>query len=69
MTRDEAAMSFRQISAKYLEPGCMWVMVLGIAALCQPWSLFLHRYGLAITLIGLIGFSVFSKLKPLDDES
>ena len=32
------------------------VMVLGIVALCQPWSLFLHRYGLTITIIGLLTF-------------
>ena len=60
-------MTFRQISAKYLEPGSMWLMVLGIVALCQPWVAFLHRYGVTITLAGLIGFSVFSKIKPLDE--
>jgi hypothetical protein len=32
------------------------VMVLGIVALCQPWSLFLHRYGLTIIIIGLVTF-------------
>lgn len=32
------------------------VMVLGIVALCQPWSIFLHRYGVAIILVGLITF-------------
>jgi hypothetical protein len=32
------------------------VMVLGIVALCQPWSLFLHRYGLTVIIIGLITF-------------
>ena len=40
-----------------------WVMVLGIVALLQPWSLFLHRYGVTITLIGLIGFSIFIHIK------
>jgi hypothetical protein len=40
-----------------------WVMVLGIVALLQPWSLFLHRYGVTITLIGLIGFSIFIHVK------
>ncbi len=29
------------------------VMVLGIVALCQPWSLFLHRYGVTIVIVGL----------------
>ena len=32
------------------------VMVLGIVALCQPWNLFLHRYGVAIILVGLLTF-------------
>ena len=32
------------------------VMVLGIVALCQPWSLFLHRYGVTIILVGLLTF-------------
>ena len=31
-------------------------MVLGIVALCQPWSLFLHRYGLTIIIVGLLAF-------------
>ncbi|MET0576290.1 MAG: hypothetical protein ABWZ83_10575 [Mesorhizobium sp.] len=32
------------------------VMVLGIIALCQPWNFFLHRYGLTITIAGLLTF-------------
>jgi disulfide bond formation protein DsbB len=32
------------------------VMVLGIVALCQPWNMFLHRYGLTIIIIGLVTF-------------
>jgi hypothetical protein len=32
------------------------VMVLGIIALCQPWNLFLHRYGVTIILVGLVTF-------------
>jgi hypothetical protein len=61
-------MTFRQISASYLEPGCMWVMVVGIVAVCQPWSQFLHSYGVTVTLVGLVGFSVFSKIKPLPED-
>ena len=57
-------MSFRAINEKYLEPGSQILMVLGIVALCQPWNLFLHRYGVTIILIGLIAFSVFSKIRP-----
>ena len=57
-------MTFKQISAKYLEPASIWTMVLGIVALCQPLNLTLHSYGLTIVLIGLIGFNIFSKIKP-----
>jgi len=57
-------MSFRRLSAKVLEPLSMWTMVFGIVALCQPWSELLHRYGLTITLVGLVGFSVFSHFRP-----
>jgi hypothetical protein len=32
------------------------VMVLGIVALCQPWSLLLHRYGLTVVIAGLLTF-------------
>jgi hypothetical protein len=58
-------MSFRHISARYLEPASIWIMVLGIVALCQPWNLTLHSYGVTIILLGLIGFNVFSKIKPI----
>jgi hypothetical protein len=61
-------MTFRHISAKVLEPACMWLMVFGIIALCQPWSHFLHSFGVTITLGGLVGFSVFSKIKPLPED-
>jgi hypothetical protein len=57
-------MTFRELSARVLEPASIWLMVLGIIALCQPWWLTLHTYGITITLIGLIGFNVFSKIKP-----
>jgi len=57
-------MTFREISARVLEPASIWVMVLGIVALCQPWSLTLHSYGITIILVGLVGFTVFSKIKP-----
>jgi hypothetical protein len=57
-------MSFKEMSARYFEPVSQWLMVLGIVALVQPWDLTLHSYGVTITLIGLIGFSVFSHFKP-----
>ncbi len=55
-------MTFRAINRKFLEPGTQLLMILGIIALCQPWNLFLHRYGLTMTLIGLIGFMITSKI-------
>jgi hypothetical protein len=57
-------MSFKRLSARVLEPASMWIMIIGILALCQPWNEFLHRYGVTITLIGLAGFIVFSHIKP-----
>ncbi len=43
-------------------------MIFGIVALCQPWVELLHVYGVTITLAGSVGFSVFSKIKPLPEE-
>ena len=61
-------MTFRELSARVLEPASMFLMIFGIIALCQPWIEVLHRYGVTITLIGLVGFSVFSKIRPLPKE-
>jgi hypothetical protein len=61
-------MSFKQVSARYLEPISQWLMILGIVALCQPWSLTLHSYGVTIILVGLVGFSIFSKIRPGPEE-
>ena len=44
------------ISSTRLQRIAEIVMVLGIVALCQPWNLFLHRYGVTIILIGLVTF-------------
>ena len=57
-------MSFRTVNEKYLLPASQIVMVLGIIALCQPWSMGLHSYGVTIILIGLIGFNITSKIPP-----
>jgi hypothetical protein len=62
-------MTFRQLSERVLEPVFQWLMIFGIVALCQPWSLTLHSYGVTIILIGLVGFSVFSKIKPKPQET
>lgn len=61
-------MNFRELSARVLEPLSMYVMIFGILALCQPWVEVLHRYGVTITLVGLVGFIVFSHIKPIPKE-
>jgi hypothetical protein len=61
-------MNFREMSSRVLEPLSMYAMVFGIVALCQPWVEVLHRYGVTITLVGLVGFSVFSKIRPVPKE-
>jgi hypothetical protein len=61
-------MSFRAINEKYLEPLAQFLMIAGIIALCQPWNEFLHRYGLTVTLIGLIGFMITTKI-PREDKA
>jgi hypothetical protein len=57
-------MSFRRINQKYLAPGAQSLMIFGIIALCQPWNLFLHRYGVTMIIVGLIAFMVTSKIAP-----
>jgi hypothetical protein len=57
-------MTFKQLSHRVLEPISQTLMIVGIIALCQPWVEVLHRYGVTIILIGLVGFSIFSKIRP-----
>lgn len=57
-------MSFRRLNQRVLHPACEILMILGIVALCQPWNFFLHRYGVAIILVGLVGFMITSKIPP-----
>lgn len=57
-------MSFRAINQRFLAPGAQSLMIFGIIALCQPWSLFLHKYGVTLTLVGLVAFLVTSKIAP-----
>jgi len=59
---------FKRLSNRVLEPLSQWIMVAGIIALVQPWNLFLHRYGVATILVGLVGFIVFSHIKPGPEE-
>jgi len=57
---------FKQLSQRVLEPASQWTMLAGVVFLCQPWIEILHRYGVTIMLIGLVGFIVFSHIKPDD---
>jgi hypothetical protein len=50
--------------ARKLEMLSMLIMIFGVVALCQPWSLFLHSYGATIILVGLILFNIFSRIGP-----
>ena len=49
--------------ARTLESASMAAMLLGIVFLCQPWSLFLHRYSILTIIVGLVAFNVFSRIR------
>jgi hypothetical protein len=57
-------MSFQELNQRWLIPIAQSVMIFGIVALCQPWIELLHRYGLTIILLGLVGFMVTTKISP-----
>jgi hypothetical protein len=57
-------MSFRSLNQRILSPLAQGVMIFGIVALCQPWVLILHQYGMTLTLFGLVAFMVTSKIAP-----
>ena len=60
------------ISSARLQRIAEIVMVLGIIALCQPWNMVLHRYGLTITIVGLLTFMFtgwFGKPEGASDET
>ncbi|HWJ75742.1 MAG TPA: hypothetical protein VNX29_21465 [Kaistia sp.] len=61
-------MNFRELCARWIEPGSMALMVGGIIALCQPWHHGLHAWSVTIILIGLVGFNIAAHVpKPLQD--
>ncbi|OWU68069.1 hypothetical protein [Marinibacterium profundimaris] len=57
-------MTFREKNQKYYEPAAQCLMIFGLIALCQPWIEPLHRYGVTITIVGLIAFLVTSHIPP-----
>jgi hypothetical protein len=56
-------MSMFKQHARQFEFASMVLMMLGIVALCQPWSLVLHQYSVAMIIAGLVAFNVFSRIK------
>ena len=54
----------RQLIGKYVVPLAMLLMILGFICLCQPWIEFLHVYSVAITIAGLILFTIFARFAP-----
>ncbi len=64
-------MTLREKNQKYYEPAAQSLMIFGLLSLGQPWIELLHRYGLTITIVGLIGFMVTSHIPPepeVEDE-
>ncbi len=65
-------MNLRVFNQKFLEPGSMTLMILGIIFLCQPWIVVLHQYSVTVMLIGLVGFNVAVHIpapeKVIDEE-
>ena len=57
-------MTLRQNNQKYYEPAAQSLMIFGLVALGQPWIEILHRYGLTITIVGLVAFMVTSHIPP-----
>ena len=57
-------MNLRVFNQRFLEPGAMWLMILGIVFLCQPWVPFLHQWSVTVMLIGLVGFNVAVHIPP-----
>jgi len=56
-----ASKNFRDMNRRFIVPAAIFLMLFGFFSLCQPWSEFLHRYSVAITLVGLIAFSIFAR--------
>ena len=57
-------MNLRVFNQRFLEPGAMLLMILGIVFLCQPWIEVLHQWSVLVMLIGLIGFNVAVHIPP-----
>ena len=56
---------FRGRFAQIAEFVSILLMVLGIVALCQPFSFALFQSGFGILLAGWVGLTIFSHRKPV----
>jgi hypothetical protein len=55
----------RKLNVGFMVPFAMFLMMFGFVALCQPWIELLHVYSVAITLAGLVLFTIFARFAPL----
>jgi CHASE2 domain-containing sensor protein len=53
----------KKFQRKYLEPTFIWVALVGILCLFQPFSYALFTYGFGILLAGILGFNVAIHIK------
>ena len=53
----------KMLKKKYLEPLFMWIMILGIVALCQPLLIVIYTYGFALLITGVAGYILVTHLK------
>jgi hypothetical protein len=60
---------YRRFIGEYVVPLAMLLMILGFIFLCQPWSEFLHAYSVAITIVGLILFTIFARFAPQPEKN
>ena len=61
--------NYRRFIGKYVVPLAMLLMILGFIFLCQPWSEFLHAYSVAITIVGLILFTIFARFATQPEKN
>ena len=62
-------MTFRVFNKRFLEPGTMLIMILGILFLCQPWVAVLHEWSVLVMIIGLVGFLVAVHIPPPEPDA
>ena len=56
---------FRGRFAQAMEFASIVLILIGIIALCQPWSQAVFRDGFGVLLTGWIGLTLFSHRKPV----